>query len=154
MVWVESIRATNGEEASDHSCPNQEGWSYLPEFRKANLLFKEKQKENFDRGHRVWIQPEIPVGSEVVITTDHDQPVQGRVVQPASTPRSYIVETPSGEVRRNRSQLNVLPQPPAARAYPGSPETATPKQVNSTAEPVTEPANGQEDCPRDIPRVP
>ena len=45
----------------------------------------------------------------MVITTEK-QPVKGRVVEPAEAPRSYIVETPSGEVRRNRSQLNVVPE--------------------------------------------
>ena len=71
--------------------------------------FKEKQKEYFDKGHRVKGQSEVPDGSEVVITTDH-QPVEGRVVQPAGTPRSYVVETPLGEVRRNQSQLNIVPE--------------------------------------------
>ena len=77
-------------------------WSYLSQF-------KEKQKEYFDKGHRVKGQSEVPDGSEVVITTDQ-QPVEGRVVQPAGTPRSYVVETPSGEVWRNRSQLNIVPE--------------------------------------------
>ena len=45
----------------------------------------------------------------MVITTEK-QPVEGRVVEPAEAPRSYIVETPSGEVRRNRSQLNIVPE--------------------------------------------
>ena len=83
-------------------------WSYLPQFKQNNLQFKEKQRENFDKHHRVKEQFEIPDGSEVV-TTDK-QPVQGRVVEPAEAPRSYIVETPSGEVRKNRSQLNVVPE--------------------------------------------
>ena len=84
-------------------------WSYLPQFKQDNLQFKEKQKENFDKHHRVKEQFEILDGSEVVITTDK-QPVEGRVVEPAEAPRSYIMETPSGEVRRNRSQLNVVPE--------------------------------------------
>ena len=31
--------------------------------------------------------------------------VPGEVVQPAGTPRSYLVETPTGEVRRNQSHI-------------------------------------------------
>ena len=38
-------------------------------------------------------------------------PVPGTVVSPAVTPRSYIVDTESGEVRRNRCQLRVRPDP-------------------------------------------
>ena len=52
--------------------------------------------------HCVREQSEIPDGSEVVITTDK-QPMEGRVVESAETPCSYIVQTPSGEVRRNRT---------------------------------------------------
>jgi len=38
----------------------------------------------------------------------------GKVLQAAGTPHSYIVETPSGEIRRNRAHLRVRtdPQPP------------------------------------------
>ena len=95
-------------------------WLYLPQFKRDNLHFKEKQKENFDKHHRVREQSEIPDGSEVVITTDK-QPVEGRVVEPAETPRSYIVQTPSGEVRRNRSQLNIVPE----RSSTVEPETGS-----------------------------
>ena len=42
-----------------------------------------------------------------MITTDQ-QNVPGRVLQPACTPRSYIVEIQSGDIRRNRSQLNIV----------------------------------------------
>ena len=86
-------------------------WSYLPQFRKDNSLFKKKQKDSYDRRHAVKEQPTIPNDSEVVVTTD-SCPVQGRVVTPAESPRSYIVETPSGDLRRNRSQLNVMPDSP------------------------------------------
>ena len=72
-------------------------WSYLPEFKKDNRKFKEKQKEDFDHRHGDKEQSEIPNGSEVVVTTDQ-QNVPGRVLQPACTPRSYIVETPSGDI--------------------------------------------------------
>jgi len=34
--------------------------------------------------------------------------VEGRVIESAETPRSYLVETPSGQVWRNHSQLNIV----------------------------------------------
>ena len=37
--------------------------------------------------------------------------VPGQVVQTASTPRSYVVQTPSGELRRNRAHLRVRTDP-------------------------------------------
>ena len=33
--------------------------------------------------------------------------VPGQIVQPANTPRSYLVNTPSGQVRRNQRDLRV-----------------------------------------------
>ena len=83
-------------------------WSYLPQFRKANSWFKKKQKESCDQRHAIKEQPN---DSEVVVTTG-SYPVQKRVVSPAESPRSYIVETPSGDLKRNRSQLNVMPDFP------------------------------------------
>ena len=38
-----------------------------------------------------------------------DEPVRGRVVSPAGRPRSYVIETPNGQIERNRSQLQVVP---------------------------------------------
>ena len=52
--------------------------------------------------------PDLHGGTEVFVTTG-GQPTTGRIIQPSSAPRSYIVGTPSGSVRRNRSQLNVVP---------------------------------------------
>ena len=35
---------------------------------------------------------------------------KGRVTAPADAPRSYMVETPSGEIHRNRLHLNIIPE--------------------------------------------
>ena len=47
----------------------------------------------------------------VWITSEDDQ-VEGRVVSPAKSPiaRSYVVDTPTGVVRRNRQHWNVAPE--------------------------------------------
>ena len=83
-------------------------WSYLPEFRGANKKLKARQKKDFENRHRVREYPDIPDNSEVCVRTG-GQTVEGQVVRPAETPRSYIVETPTGEVCRNRSQIIVTP---------------------------------------------
>ena len=80
----------------------------LPEFQEANKKLKAQQKKDFDNRHRVSEYPDIPDDTEVCVRTD-GQTVEGRVIRPVETPRSYIVETPTGEVRRNRSQINVTP---------------------------------------------
>ena len=83
-------------------------WSYLTEFKTANKKFIDQQKKNIDDSHRVHNLPYIPDNTDVWITTD-GQNTPGRTVRRAEEPRSYIVQTITGEVRRNRSQLNINP---------------------------------------------
>ena len=88
-------------------------WSYLAQFKSANAQQKAKQKENFDSRYRVREPTEIPDEANVWVRTD-GQTVEGRVLGPAQTPRSYVVETPAGEIRRNQSQLTIVPSGPSA----------------------------------------
>ena len=83
-------------------------WHYLPDFKQRNKWFKKRQKRGYDQRHRVTAQPEINGGTEVWITSGGN-PVRGRVTEAAGVPRSYLVETPSGVVQRNRHHLNIVP---------------------------------------------
>ena len=83
-------------------------WAYLGEFRRLSKLYKEKQKSNYDREHRVKELPELPEDTQVWVTSETGH-TPGRIAASTDTPRSYIVETPSGELRRNRSHLRVDP---------------------------------------------
>ena len=83
-------------------------WKVLDEFRRCNQDFKDKQEQNYDRRYRTQPHPTIPDDSDVWITTD-SRPVPGRVLSSANTPRSYLIETPTGQVRRNRQHLNPVP---------------------------------------------
>jgi len=75
-------------------------WSFLPEFWQKNAQFKEKQKEQFDHRHRTRKLPPIPNDTEVWITSE-DRPLPGRVITANERPRSYVVETQSGQLCRN-----------------------------------------------------
>ena len=85
-------------------------WPYFSEFRQADKQYKEWTKEDFDGRHSVRNLPDLPDDQSVWVSSP-EGPVPGTVVSPAVTPRSYIVETKSGEVRRNRCQLRVRPDP-------------------------------------------
>ena len=85
-------------------------WPYIDQFRKENKAFKEKQKRDFDRRHRVRDIPELPNNIEVWITT-HGRAIPGTVLKLAAEPRSYIIQTSSGNIHRNRSHLNIIPNP-------------------------------------------
>ena len=73
-----------------------------------NEQYKQRQKQDYDRCHRTHPLPPIPDNTEVWITSG-SSPSSGRVTAYASAPQSYIVDTPQGEMRRNRLHLNVVP---------------------------------------------
>lgn len=99
-------------------------WSYLADFRKSNKQYKLRQKADYDSRHRTRPLPEIPDNTEVWVTTNgHHSP--GRIVSPADAPRSYIVETPSGQLRRNRAHLTPIPSAQST-AHTSSNDSATP----------------------------
>lgn len=84
-------------------------WPYLKRFRELDLKQKQKQKENFDLRHRTKDLPPMSEDTETWVTTE-SEPVSGRVISTAGRPRSYVVETPSGRIERNRSQLTIVPR--------------------------------------------
>ena len=59
----------------------------------------QRTSQTFNPGERVWLP---------------DRRVEGTVLDKVGTPRSYAVETPNGELKRNRCHLNPLPDPPEA----------------------------------------
>jgi len=71
-----------------------------------------QQQINFNKRHRAAPLSTLSPGTRVHITT-YDQP--GAVVKKADAPRSYIIETPTRDIRRNREHLIPLDpdvQPP------------------------------------------
>ena len=95
-------------------------WSYLEDFCEQDSSFKRKQKEGYDRRHGVHPLPPIPDDSEVWITSDKNRVIPGRVTGQRETPRSYTINTPNGQVCRNRHQLNVMPSPQSSSPDPVS----------------------------------
>ena len=98
-------------------------WPYLPKFRALNLEYKKKQKRDFDKRHRTQDVEDIPSRSKVWITSE-GRHTEGRVVSPAESPRSYLVDTPTGVVRQNRQHLNVAP-PAQENSEPDTAEQCT-----------------------------
>ena len=73
-------------------------------FAQKNREYKNQQKQNFDKCHKAHPLPDLPDETPVWVNTQ-GQRTPGQVVGPANTPRSYVIE-PSGQIRRNRSDLN------------------------------------------------
>ena len=83
-------------------------WKYLKDFRKCDEEFKGKQKRNYDTRHRVRQLPSLPQGTEVWVTTGNRQ-TRGHVTSSSNSPRSYIVNTADGQLRRNTQHLRPTP---------------------------------------------
>ena len=86
-------------------------WHYLEQFREKDASLKARQKKNFDKRHFAKNVSDLSPGERVWLP---DRRVEGTVLDKVGTPRSYAVETPNGELRRNRRHLNPLPDPPEA----------------------------------------
>lgn len=85
-------------------------WPYLKEFREEDRLHKKRQKDDYDKRHRTHPLPDLPDGTDVWVNTGR-RSTEGVANPDPSAPRSYTVTTNTGTVRRNRSHLNVVPQP-------------------------------------------
>ena len=69
------------------------------------MQLKLQQKKNYDRRHRARPLPPLSKDTPVWVNTQ-DREIPGRAITSAATPRSYIVDTSTGHVQRNR-QHNV-----------------------------------------------
>ena len=116
-------------------------WPYLEQFRENDASLKDRQKRHFDRRPSAKTIPELHPGERVWLP---DKKGEGTVVDRAGPPRSYTVETPKGQLRRNRRHLNRLPETPdtdtstALRLTSPSPDvqTATSPEPADSATPV------------------
>ena len=71
------------------------------------MMYKARQKRNFYIHHGVRELPDLDENTNVWVTTDTNA-ICGRIISSAEAPRSYIIQTPTGEIRRNWSQLRVM----------------------------------------------
>ena len=132
-------------------------WSYLKEFKEQDTIFKARQKRDFDHRHRAYPSVPYPEGTDVWVKTKGRDIVPGTVLSDADTPRSYIIQTPTGQLQRNRIQLNVQPDPSVEDSGPmdedesiaDQSETASDESDRSTAD---RPTNLSSD--RDPPQAP
>ena len=85
------------------------GCADMIKLKLTELSYRQKQRQNYDRRHRAHDMLHLQPGEHVWIKDTHEK---GTVVSTADTPRSYIVETPRGTVRRNRYHLSSTPEGP------------------------------------------
>ena len=81
-------------------------WPHVKNFKGLDAKFKAEQKRHYDDRHRVRPLPMLPDGLPVWVDNQGTQ-VPGEIMQQANAPRSYLVETPTGQLRRNRSHIRL-----------------------------------------------
>ena len=75
-------------------------WLYVKTIHFQDKEFKVKQKAAFDR--QLQATPLLNILEDTVVyVRTGDRQVPGAVVSSAPTPRSYLINTPTGQVRRN-----------------------------------------------------
>lgn len=106
-------------------------WTNIRGFRKSEKWAKENQRRNYNLRHRARSVPPLQPGQNVWLPRKKKQ---GIVIQQATTPRSYIIHTDEGQVRRNRTHIRTVhlpqnqttpPDTPDATSEPGNPDTRT-----------------------------
>lgn len=97
--------------------------------------YRENQAEYFNRRHNSSLLPQLRRGEDVWI---RDQDRDGVVVGQHSNPRSYLVQTENGVIRRNRAALVKTTTSPPDRTEPTADHTQssfTEQQQNTEAQP-------------------
>ena len=93
---------TDVPQVESHFIPQ---WTYLESFKESDRIYKKKQKKHYDKRKRVRFDlPDLKENTPVWVNTNNGQ-IPGTVVQPASTPRSYMVNVPTGQLHRTRRDL-------------------------------------------------
>ena len=115
--------------------------------RDSETTNKEKQRQNFNRRHAARLAPKFQPGDRVHIR-DLDRP--GLIVERHTSPRSYLVKTDQGTLRRNNRHLAAIPTAnptatPAATtpARPSTPKTALTTASDTTATSEATPSSSQ-----------
>ena len=108
-------------------------WPHVKDFRSLDEKFKAEQKHNYDVRHRVRPLPTLPDNLPVWVDNQGTQ-VPGEIVQQASSLRSYLVETPTGQVRRNCSHIRVRSENTSddSNGPNGTPDQPEPPRVIAT----------------------
>ena len=114
LLMYRATPLRNGYSPAELAC-NRKFCTIIPAMPRPNVLpdntiiqekenrIRQQSKLNFDLRHRAHCNSTLQPGDSVII---RDKSAVGKVVQNHQTPRSYIVSTPSGMLRRNRSALS------------------------------------------------
>ncbi|KAL7861729.1 hypothetical protein SRHO_G00131700 [Serrasalmus rhombeus] len=111
----------------------------MEKLKKTEKIYRQKQKRNYDGRHKTHYMEHLYPGRHVWIK---DTAERGTVVSTAATPRSYLVETPEGILRRNRFHLS--PTPVAPEHTTSLPDTSSEEHTTSETARALNSPNGRD----------
>ena len=83
---------------------------HIVNFKSLDENYKRLQKSCYDKRHRVRALPPLPEDEPVWVETRGLQ-IPGQVSHAVDLPRSYVVETASSCLRKNRTHLRIRSEP-------------------------------------------
>lgn len=101
----------------------QPNWEYQHQYRQNNEVIRKREATHYNKRRRVKDRPPLKPGTVVQIRQGSQQ--HGTIVEASNAPRSYIVQTAKGSVRRTKAHLQAIPElPPPVQAQNGYTEAA------------------------------
>ena len=110
LVWPQSSRTVDEKIPESYSTLPLSEKTPVPDlsniqgFFQCNQAYKKKQKKTYNKRHRVAELPIIPDDTKAGVTSGL-APTPGRVIAQSSSPRSYLVDTPTRIVHYNLFHL-------------------------------------------------
>lgn len=115
-------------------------WPDLGEVREREKQDRMTLKVNFDEKHRARPQPKLHPGETVWVKGSE---TSGTVVKSTVNDRSYVIDTPSGQIRRNRRHLESAPMIPVSDVDDDN-DSASVNQSNQSSQNDTSPVNASQ----------
>lgn len=104
------------------------GWTDITKFKEEEQKKRLRLSWNFNKRHRAQHLTRLTPGDHVWVK---DTKEKGTVIRQVEAPRSYVMDTPRGNLRRNQNHLVSTPVAPAAQTILPEPEQFTGHPVRS-----------------------
>lgn len=103
------------------------GWTDIAKLKEEEQRMRQRSRVNFNKRHRAQQLSTLTPGKHVWIK---DTKEKGTVISQADTPRSYVIDSPRGTLRRNRHHLVSTPVPPAEQTISTEPDLPADQPVS------------------------
>ncbi|KAI4883038.1 hypothetical protein NFI96_008819, partial [Prochilodus magdalenae] len=110
------------------------GWTDIVKLKEEEQKMRQRSRVHFNKSHRAQQLTTLTPGDHVWIK---DTKEKGTVISQANTPRSYVIDSPRGILRRNRNHLVTTPVPPAEQTTSPEPDLPADQPINAEFKRIT-----------------